>query len=138
GLDGPGVGPVGCRKVVVSGLVVVDEQAVAATGEDPRHREVRRVVARTKPGRRQDAADERAVVVDPGPVRHVALHTRASVLYRVGAFAETIEMLVRDRGPGRTDAEHLLGASAGRRLELDDALSGRPDAQRDGATRRVV
>src|SRR5262249_145888 len=104
---------------------------------DPRHREVRCVVARTKPGRRQDAADERAVVVDPGPVRHVALHARASVLYRVGSLAETIETLVRRRDPGRTDSEHLL-EGPGRRLDLDDALSIRPDAQYEGATPRIA
>src|SRR5262249_26002853 len=120
-LHAPDVGALRCREVVVRGLVIVDEHAVAATGENPRYREVRRVVARAKSGLRQDTPDQPSVLLDPGAIGDVALNTSPAMLRDIRALAETIEAFVRRRPPGGADAQDLGRASPVGSFDLDDA-----------------
>ena len=77
--EAPGVGAC-AAEVVVGGLVVGDDDAVAAARQQPRDREVGRVGTAPEAGRRQQRADAGPLVLAIGPVGDVALDRGAAVL----------------------------------------------------------
>ena len=115
-----------------AGRVLVDQRAVAAAGQQPRHREIGGVRALTV-GPRGHAGLYVAVVLRPHrPVRDVVLGLPPAALDRVRALAEAEEALAGRRGElqprGRRPRRR-------RHLHRDRTLAGRarghPRARRD-------
>src|SRR5262249_9445603 len=78
------------------------------------------------------------IVLGPGTVGDVALDPRPAVLDGVAAFAETVEVLVRGRGPASADAEDRRRRAFVACLDLDDALAGGTGAQGERSPLRIV
>ena len=95
--------PAPCPQRVAVRLVAQGEHAVPAGGQQPRHGEVRGVVARAEARGRHERADQRAVLGRPRPVGHERLDLAASAQDGVGALAEAQEALSAaggERQPG--------------------------------------
>jgi len=124
---------------VIRGLVVVDQHAVAATGEQPRDREVRRVIARAKARRRQHGAEQRAIGRIVRAVRHVALDDLSAVLEGISALAESEEAFLRtglEAHAQRVDVAGVVALDAG---DEPDHTVGMPrHAHGETAAERVV
>ena len=78
-------------------LVAVDKDAVAAAREQPRDREIGRVVAVAQPPGRRRREDELAVFGRSGAVGDVVLDLAAALVDRVRALAEAEEALAGRR-----------------------------------------
>ena len=136
-LNAPGARGLGAQPEVAR-LGVVHQHAIAAGGEQPRHREVGCVVAALEaPGRHHRPGDG-AVLLRIGTLAHVVLHDLAPLVHRVRSLAEAQEPLAPARSEGHAEGgdpgpgAHHLGSQA------DDALPFARQAHRQAAAGRVV
>jgi hypothetical protein len=135
-----------------AGLVVVDQQAVAATREQPRDRVVGRVAAADLGPVRRRHAGQRLVGLEEGPVGGVVEDVSTALVDSVGALPEAGQALAaarreadrdrrRTRGPGQVHGGHpaaspldahadAVGDDAGKRPRVDRLRRRRGDGRR--------
>src|SRR3954463_14398546 len=130
-LEAPSVAAVG-PEAEIARLRVVDEDAVAGAGKQPRHREVGRVVASPEPPLGNEGVGyERPLLGLVGTLPGVVLDHVAALVDGVGALAEAEVALAAagaEADPHGVDAEARSNQS---RVEADHALAARAEANGD-------
>ena len=115
-LEAPAVRALG-PELEATALGVADQHPVSATGEQPGHGEVRRVVAIALPVGRDEEIDDRPLGGLVGAVGDVVVDLVPALVDRVGALAEAEEALVggarRSRRRSRSPPARPLRSPAG-------------------------
>ena len=130
GLDAPG-GGVRASQPEVAGLVVAEQHPVAGGGEEPRNREVGRVVARMPPLGRDDRPDQRPVGGRVGTIRDVVLDLVSALIDRVGALAEAEVALTRPRVEANAHRGDARRRARDGRRQVDHTLAVRLEPDLD-------
>ena len=116
---------------MVGRLVALGEHAVAARGEQPRDREVGRVVARAEPPGRDERAHDRPVLRLVGAVGDDRLDRAPAHLHGDRPLAEPEKALARAGAEAHPDRLDVPGSGDRRRGQPQVAVAGGrdPDAQ---------